>query len=722
MKLVQCGVWIVGILPAIAAAQTPTSASNDNGATLETIIVTAQKRSEDIQSVPIAITAMSGQALTDAGATGITDIMSQTPGLQMNSANGFLTPSIRGIGTNAGGAGLENSAALYIDGVYIGSSPASLISLNDIASVDVLKGPQGTLFGRNATAGAILVQTVDPTQTPKGDISVGYANFDTKTIDADASGGLAKDLAADLFIHVSTQGAGYGTNLYDGQDAYRQRLDSNARSKWVYTPSDGTSLKVAFDYFDRYGNMATSARPVPGTVPSFGPPIYGSPWNIDDDTNPSDHLVGGGGSIQLNQDLSWATLTSITAYRASSFDTKFDADYTPTPALTIADVNLKDRQLTEEIDLKSLVSGPFQWVAGLYYYQERARYEPGNTVLGGPLLNPVFPLQEISIESEQKTYSYAGFFQAITEVAANTHLTLGARFTSEKRELEGSQEGTLEGGIPLGVLATADTSKTYTKPTWRIALDHKFQDDTLIYASYNRGFKSGGYNAMQLTDPPFEPEVLDAYETGFKSELRNGTVRFNGAIFFYNYHDIQVAKYEDGQLAYYNGAGARIYGTDMDAEIVLLPGFSISSGLSLLHDRFTSFPDALYEIPQPTGGSLPVTQSATGNRLPQTPDATFDVSATYDLHLAAGRLRFFSGAYYNSGWYGQPDNILHQSNYWEFNSSVAWRDSTERFDVQLWGKNLTNKAVATALTGTDYASVVQYAPPRTYGITVSEHF
>jgi iron complex outermembrane receptor protein len=188
MKGQSIGVFALAAISAMAAAQE--TASVDDGSSIETIVVTAQKRSENIQNVPIAITALSGADLSQANAAGIQDLGMLTPSLQMNATNGFLTPSIRGVGTNAGGAGLENSVALYVDGVYIGSAPSALLTLSDISQVEILKGPQGTLFGRNSTAGAILVQTRDPVQKPTGNVQVSYANYNTPTIDAYFSGAI----------------------------------------------------------------------------------------------------------------------------------------------------------------------------------------------------------------------------------------------------------------------------------------------------------------------------------------------------------------------------------------------------------------------------------------------------------------------------------------------------------------------------------------------------
>src|ERR1700684_4064364 len=207
---------IIGLYPwaGAASAADTISASSDDQSSLAEIVVIAQKRSENLQDVPIAISTVSGNQLAAVAATSITDIADMTPGLQMTTTQGSLAPHIRGIGSDI--PNVENSVALYLDGVYIASPSAALLSLNNIQQVETLKGPQGTLFGRNATGGALLIETRDPTENFSSNLDVGYGNFRTTMFNGYVADGLLPGLAADLAVHISHQGEGYGRNFETG--------------------------------------------------------------------------------------------------------------------------------------------------------------------------------------------------------------------------------------------------------------------------------------------------------------------------------------------------------------------------------------------------------------------------------------------------------------------------------------------------------------------------
>src|SRR5580698_4987488 len=262
------GLVAIGLWPwaGTAFAADVASVSNEDQGTLAEIVVTAKKRTENLQNVPIAITAVSGSQLAALGASSVTAIADMTPGLQMTTAQGSLAPHIRGVGSEI--PNVENSVALYLDGVYVASPSAALLSLNNIEQIETLKGPQGTLFGRNATGGALLVETRDPTATLSSNMDVSYGNFQTTMFNGYVAGGLAPGLAADLAIHVSHQGEGYGRNLETGSDVYQTNLDLALRSKWVWAPTDTDTVHLIFDFARRYGSSATPDYIPRGTYPS----------------------------------------------------------------------------------------------------------------------------------------------------------------------------------------------------------------------------------------------------------------------------------------------------------------------------------------------------------------------------------------------------------------------------------------------------------------------
>jgi iron complex outermembrane receptor protein len=708
------------LAPYAASAQEAETADG-----VEDIIVTAQRRTERMQDVPIAITALSNERLATAGVTDVTKLNTITPGLYIQASTGFVLPRIRGVGTSAAGAGLENSVAVYIDGVYLASGPGSLMALNNVERVEVLKGPQGTLFGRNATGGLIQIVTREPTQDFEARFSAGYGNYDTFTGGAYVAGGIAPDLAADIAAQVTAQGDGYGVNVATGNDANRNKFDLALRSKWVFTPTDETKVQLALDYNRRKGNASISSSQVSGIKPLFGPAYDIGSWDINADFDPYQRLTGGGASLNIEQDLDGVQLQSITAWRKSRYDIGFDTDLTPTPAQTLTFSRLNDRQISQELKLQSDPASRVQWVAGLYYFDAHAELDPNIIRLEGPAIPPppAPPITMITGYSKLTTRAWAGYAQATLPIGERTKLTGGFRYSSERRTIHSTSAATLINGFvidPFGPVI--DQKETFSAPTWRVSLDHKLGDDTLVYLSYNRGFKSGGYNARLPGSPAFRQEKIDAYELGIKSDLAGRTLRLNAAAFYYDYRNIQVSRFELNNIIIYNGAAAEIYGIDMDLELRPARGLSITAGVSLLHDRFTDFPDADRYTPNPAGGSIRSTVPADGNRLPSTPDATVNLNIHYDHETKAGTVAFDLGSYYNSGFYGQPDNVLKQDEFVTIDASIGWRTADDRYGVRLWGKNLTNQAVATALGQSDTSAIIQYDAPRTYGVTLSANF
>jgi len=729
---------------------TSTAPQQPSGDILQEVIVTAQKRSENLQNVPIALTALSADQLAQAGVSSTTDLGLVTPALIVVNQAGNLLPHIRGIGTTAFGAGFENPVAVYVDGIYLAASNASLLTLNNIAQVEVLKGPQGTLYGRNATGGLIQISTKDPQAAFSGSAELGYGNYQTAVMKAYVTGPVVGDkLVADLAVSASHQGQGYGTNLFNGQDVYQTDRDLAARSKWLWTPADGTSVRFIADYEESAGSQYTTFKVAPGTQPQFVPPVSAlGNWDFDANIQPHDAFKGGGGSLRIDQEVGFANFSSITAYRRSQQVLAFDGDGTPTDIESLDPITEDDRQFTQELQLTSARSGPLQWVAGVFYMHGDAKDDPITANFGAPFVYPfvpspappfflVPPLANTAVFGEEKTNSWAVYGQSTLAITDADHLTLGLRYTADHRSLSASETGALASGIP-GVpnipiyplspnpfvpAAPINQSRTFTKPTWRVAFDHRFSDEILGYVSYNRGFKSGGFNAGVPTDAPYNSEVLDAYEIGLKTDLWDRRVRLNTAAYYYDYKNIQVGHFVQGNIGYYNGAAAKIYGMDADLEVLVTHDLTLTAGASWIHDRYSSFPNALFFTPNPAGGNIPSLASAAGNRLPLTPDATFNLSADYRYPLPGGGHLGLNATYsYSDGYVFSPDNILRQPAFSMVNAAISWTAPGDRFTTTLWGKNLSNEAVANAILESALGSLAAYQQPRTYGVTVGVKF
>jgi iron complex outermembrane receptor protein len=687
---------------------------------LQEIVVTAQRRRENLQDVPITVTAVTADSLAAVGITNTADLVNVVPGMLVQTSAGYSLPHLRGVGVTAIGAGIENSVALYVDGVYRGVSSSDAVSLNNIAQIEVEKGPQGTLFGRNATGGLIQVTTLDPTSDFSASAHVGYGNYHTVQSDAYVSGG-TDFLAADLAVKSTHQGEGYGTNLATGQDINRMDMDLSVRSKWVLHPVDGTKLTLILDNAETDNSMSAlrNYQNFPNTYYPGGMPVANLPTlDVDDDAQPLRRMHEQGASLQLDQDLGSVQLVNTVAYRRDLYTYNVDFDLGPMP-YSVNDTRQEDNQLTEELRLLSNNTGSLTWMTGLFYYGAHNGFEPQNIYFSGTAVNPAKPVTHILNETVQTTNSVALFGQATQKLTEATALTVGLRYTEEKRALLGAETGYLNGVIPVS-LANVDTDFRTNTPTWRLALDHHFTDDINGYVSYNRGFKSGGYNVTAPALPAYSPEKLDAYETGLKTQFLDRRITLNTAFFYYNYQNIQVSRFINGSPEVYNGGRARLYGLDVDATVRVAQGLTISAGLELEHDRFTDFPNADFFLncahPYPTVCSL----SANGNQLPQTPAASGTINIDYRVPVMQSELHFNVNEAANSGYYYEPNNEFKQTAYGLLNGSIGWTYSN--YSVTLWGKNLTDVIYATAVNPAPTAVSAAYAAPRTYGVTLGAKF
>lgn len=726
----------LGFGASVGRAQTSVTPSGAGGGAepesdaLQEIVVTAQKRSESMQSVPIAITAISSDQLHAAGVTGTMGLETVSPGLNLGTTGDSFLPHLRGVGTSAAAPGNENSVALYVDGVYYANQIWGIAALGDTADIAVLKGPQGTLFGRNATGGVIQINTRNPSRDFQGDFTTSLDNFLTTTNDLFFTGGLTNNLASSLAASYVYQAHGWGTDTYTGErDVDRTGRNVNLRNKWLYTPGDDTSVMLSLDYMNRDTNVGFVNEPYPGTrllVPGY----VGStnPWDADPGVLTNITTQGGGASVTVNQELPFAHFVSISAYRQLS-NFNHDYDVTATPILAqVLQIPTQASQITQELQLVSPSSSAVKWATGLYYFNSHdgtggASFgaSPFTINLQAPLAPPA-TLEQISTYSSLGAQSYAAFGQATVPIAAQTNLTLGLRYTEEHKTFDGRETLSIDGRTPSPLpLPALPPSESFSKLTWRFALDQQITDDVLGYISANRGFKSGGYNGFAPANPPYNPEILDAYEIGLKSEWLDHHVRVNGAAFFYDYTNIQVSKYTTTAVIY-NGAGAHIEGLDVDAQ-AKYGNFRLSGGLEWLHSRFTNFPNAQFSTPLPNGGAVLYAGDASGKDLPLAPTLTADVSADYDLAVPFGSADFNITDYYNHGWYPEADNYLRQPAYDLLGVSVTLAPPDERFTAKFWASNLLNRPVygyfATQATG--YFADPNN-PPRSYGITLAYKF
>ncbi|WP_206244149.1 TonB-dependent receptor [Novosphingobium terrae] len=691
----------------------------DNG--VGDIIVTAQRRSENLQKVPIVVTALNNTQLTRSGVVSLPTLSLVAPGLNSRtSGGGVFQPSIRGIGTSSNV--VENPVALYIDGVYLANQNESNRELPDVEQIAVLKGPQGTLFGRNSTGGVIQITTKRPTQEFSGQVKAEIDNYATLRTGAYLTGGVAKDLAASISVDYATQGRGWGTNLVTGNDTFKLAHSLSLRGKLLYEPDADTSLMLIGDYMDRKQYTYTFV-PYPGTT-FVGPATRLA--GKQDTASPIDPYAayhGGGVSLTAEHRLSFAKLTSITAYRQGTTSYLFDDAPSGTPIfyVGVAPGNQPNKSFSEELQLSSVGNGPVKYTFGVFYFFNRNSNSPVFRdffpTFYGATNGPPTANQSTLTYGSEKTQSVAPFGQMDITLLKDTTLTLGARYTYEKRELVGNALLNLYNGNTINVNYNP-APLTINKPTWRAALSHQFTSTVLGYVSYNRGIKSGGFNILTPSNPAYLPEKLDAYEAGFKTELFGRRLRLNAGGFYYNYDNLQVTQFVGVSQTVVNGARARLYGLDVDFNAKLTSEFSLSGGFEMLHAHFTSYPNAVGSIPKATGGATLISVDASGNRIPQSQKFVGTLALDYEKQFSSGTFHANVTGNYNGNYKFEADNFLTQGAYTLLNSSLSWQPAHSALTVSIWGRNLLNAIVLNNATSQAIGYPVSYGqPPRTFGVT-----
>lgn len=682
--------------------------------TVEEIVVTAQKRAENVQDVPISIVAVSAQMAKSSGVKSTEDLSILTPGLNFSRVTSSAVIFMRGVGTAGVQAGNDNAIATFVDGIYMPGQAASIVPFNNIERVEVLKGPQGTLFGRNASGGAINVITRTPSYDTKLEADFGYGNKETIEANIYGTQGLSDVLAADLAVHYLVQNEGFGTNLTTGEDVNKQK-ELLLRSKLLFEPGDNTRVVLAGDYAKTKSDMGVTYRPGPATFTSDG--AFGwshGHWDSTQGQRGFSNLEQGGLSLRWEQDLSWGDFLSLSSWRKSKLHQGADVDLIAAPIIDFT-VEEKGQNLSQEFQLKSKQDGTVTWIVGVYAFADKTEYSPfalTGTGLGG--------LDRLYYDPDyQKTLSLAVFGQSTIRLTERLRATLGLRYTVDRRKYHVEQFADLPDGTVLS-LGTINEKKTFKKVTWRAGLDYDFADDIMGYATVSRGFKSGIFNLSSPNPVPIKPEVLDAYEIGLKSTLFDRRLRLNVAGFYYKYDNIQLAKIDGPTQILLNAASARLYGIDADFQLAVTERLSVSGGGEWLHAKYDTFLNAPLATPNPNFpyGNIQGSVDASDNDMIRAPDWTASVAVDYHAPLAGGEFGANISYYYNDGYFFEADNRLRQKAYSLVNAQLRWTAPEDRYQIRLWSKNLFNEKYYGQGTESGLGDLVSAAPGRTFGVTL----
>ncbi|HJS52716.1 MAG TPA: TonB-dependent receptor [Pyrinomonadaceae bacterium] len=701
-----------------AGAQDQETSTNDAG--VADIVVTAQRRSESVQNVPIAVSAFNEEQIARSGLASSADLPTVIPGLTVSAgAGGARSPfTLRGVGNS--GYSTSPSVLTFIDGVYQPFDGRGL-DFSNIQSIEVIKGPQGTLFGRNATGGVIQITTRNPLDWQGLDAEVGYANYDTLSGKAYGSAKLADGVGFDLSGFYSNQMDGWGTNVGTGNDVYKSKR-LGLRGKLVAELGDDFTATLTGDYSYRRGQDGIGVSiPAPNGVlfnsvtgTTFTLP---SPYDISSEFDPGYSSREGGAALTLSKEAGGVKIQSISSYRKARENISPDFDGTSFNAIQLL---REDRRtaFTQELQASG-EHGKLNWVAGLYYYYAKSDID-------GPRFSGLFFPGGFAISSVDTTNAYAAYAQGTFEILPETNLTLGARYTIEKRDITGQ---TAAGGAVIP--GSQGTEKaTFKKPNYRVALDHRFSSNLLMYASWTRGFNAGFFNQIafggftEAANPLVKPEEIDAYEVGLKSDLLDRRLRLNLSAFLYDYSNLQQQVFSPGGIISLNAASARIKGVDLDIVARPLPELTLNFSANYLDAKYLSYPLAPNYSILPNGAFVAVgAQEAKGNDIVGAPDFGLQASATHTLQTSVGSFDSTVNVNYQAKQYSDPQNKFILPGRTLIGFSERWTSGDEKTSITLWVKNLTNRKYDASITILEPVGAFgNPGAPRTYGITIGRKF
>jgi iron complex outermembrane receptor protein len=754
-SLLLCGVATAALnIAAPTFAQTePSTAQRSAGAPdqVEEVVVTAERREEISQRIPVSVSAVPAAAIERANITNAIDIGKLVPAALFQENNGTVTTFIRGIGNSQTPVGNEASNALYIDGVYYGRITPIAMELDDVERVEILKGPQGTLFGRNSESGLIqiITNTPDPNAGFAGKLSAGYGNFDTYDSKVYLSDSIASGVAASFAGVYHDQETGWGRDILNGDDRLKSR-DYAARSKVEIVPATGTEITISGDYsysngdigtFQIYRKGGTPADPkgqagYPPGSPDFGQllPLFGF---YDDYTNTPNfsETKDYGVSIRASQELPFATLVDTAAYRNDSQLLSNDTDEGPT--FYAGDyLQSFSRQISNELQLLSPADSVVEWTAGFFYYNQHFGYSP-NTEIDGSYIG-LGPYGYLLVPASGRNESYALYGQAAYHITPQLRLTLGVRGTEDLYSAGGAEnlyigdhvtpQGTSGGGSLLEAINLGSAHKTVDELSWKGALDYQWTDDIMTYASVSRGFKGGIYNILTFNPNFVKPEVLTAYELGAKTEFFDNRLRVNAAGFYYDQRDPQVFVVpRPGTDELINAQSATVKGVEAEADAVVTEHLNAHINATFLNSEYTSFNNAAFYPynPAPPYGFLPPTKfDATGNPLARAPDFSGNIGFDYTIPVSAGEFAIAANYEYIGKFYWDPDLQDVGGNYGLVDAQVSFAFADSGMKLTVWGSNLGSSHYYTSEfeQGGPAGAGGAVGAPRTYGVRLDYKF
>ena len=697
----------------------------DKAVRIEETIVSARRRNEQLQKIPIPISVIDSTLMDNADILSLQDVAMRVPGLNVSYFS-IGQPSIhmRGIGSNDDGAALNNSVVIFLDDIYVGRISTIDINVLDLQRIEVLRGPQGTLYGKNAIGGAINMVSALPRQQVGLQLTASAGNLGSRSFTGKLTGPLGSDALLGRLSVSSTARDGWQDNLILAGEKQHDDQNRSLRAKLLFIPQDNLEWYLAYDHSE--DQLNSSGRiPVVGRVPvqltahmpsntkaDFALPtdifaaLGGNPTNATNGVSGYTDRTISGLTSRISFDQPHYRLTSITGYRDSTFEWLEDSTGLPESiiALPISDfVDETHSQFSQELRWSSVEGKTINYVLGLYYLREDTNRKERFTI-GGKIAQT---------HQQNKSDSFAIFGETSYLIDAETKLTLGARYTYDTKNLD---QQSRNGGSPAIILEDFDlnSSGSWKDISPSASLSHQVNDDLMVFLRVARGFKNGGFQGAPSTADAakreIDPETAWDYELGLKSRWYASRLQLNIAGFHTNYKDLQVTQFKTvdnfGVFETSNAATATL--TGLEAELVLNATESIELGgnYAWLDARYDNFNDVQG-------------RDFSGNRLRQAPQHSLSLNARYRWAFEPGELSLRLDYRYQSRSYQEPDNEVTKMPAFDLlDAKLSFASNVSNWEVSLWAKNLLDQEYIThlyLLGGNDYAL---FGTPRTVGVSL----
>jgi iron complex outermembrane recepter protein len=759
-KLLTCACYLmaIGHLPSASAANE----------FIEEIIVTAQKREQNLQDTPISVTAFTGDTVEALGFRQSVDITAQTPNFSVgypNGDTGVPAPFIRGVGLNDFGVLNQGPIAAYMDETYISSNAAQIFQLLDVERVEVLRGPQGTLYGRNATGGAVNFVSRKPTQEWDGWVRAGAGSWSSTKFEGAVGGPIGENTAFRAAI-LKSDSDGWMKNRFTGNDqqgidelAWRVLLESQLTDNLnvLFNVHGGETNSDSAQYrhlgvweADGSGNMCANAAILAGQcVDIFGYSEQAPYTTLNGESAPATPGYDEGNydleaenetdfwgfSATLDWEVGDYVITSITSYDEMDDFRPEETDDGPNDILT-GELSVDQETFSQEFRL-AFVDDKWNWIAGVYYLKDEATDNTAFDILrdfrpffigddvncSAPPGNPSGFCPEQFVQksksgTDQEITSLALYFDTTISLTARLNLSAGLRYTDE--EIEHASYFFFdepEAGNPAQPGFPDNSENDFQNVSGRLVLDFQLTEDHLLYGGISTGFKAGGIQSTSDGIAPYDEEELISYEVGFKSTFADGRVRFNGAFFYYDYSDLQVFAFVIvdglGFSTISNAADATNYGAEFEVQWIPLDNLFINLGVGLLRTEYDEFV-------LPTG-------DFSGNDITMSPELTYNGLVQYDIPLGdRGRVTLQTSFNYQDEVFFDALNnpLLSEDDYILWDARVSWTSQDDRWEVAAFGRNLGDEEYMVYAFDLSFFGFNEemLGTPRSYGIEATYRY